>query len=470
MNNLAWDVGWQDLKSHFRRGSGGAALFDVRRAEVLQDHATGRSKGCGVVELATPADAARALAVLQGSLLKGRALFLRGDREDYALGGAGQGCRVYVGNLSWRVGWQDLKDHIVRCLGAYPGLRIKRVEIPTEPRPPEWDEDSVDDHDHHDHEDEGDDHNNSETQETAGAGGEGELHQHRQGRRKKKRQGWNKRGRSLGYGLVTFESAADATRAIVELNDTELKGRLIFLREDREAEAAAAVAFFGQLSTQPLGARPIGGQSSNGGRGNGGHGNGSGLEGGQPWLTGRIGGNSVATHQHHYHQYFQPYQQYEQYEYPQQHQQQLQQHQYEQYQYQYQQQQYHHYSSGVQHTTFRPPLVSAAFGATEPAATHGPSGCGVGVGVVGRQCFVGNLSPATTWRALKDHIQRHMPSGGSGLERVEVLMFPNGESRRCGTARFASSALATQAILHLKDTVLDGLCLTVREDRQAAGR
>jgi len=42
-------------------------------------------------------------------------------------------------------------------------------------------------------------------------------------------------GKSKGCGLVTFESAGDASRAINELTDSELDGRPIFVREDREA-------------------------------------------------------------------------------------------------------------------------------------------------------------------------------------------------------------------------------------------
>ena len=42
-------------------------------------------------------------------------------------------------------------------------------------------------------------------------------------------------GRSKGCGLVTFQNPRDADRAIRELHDTELDGRNIFVREDRDA-------------------------------------------------------------------------------------------------------------------------------------------------------------------------------------------------------------------------------------------
>jgi len=43
-------------------------------------------------------------------------------------------------------------------------------------------------------------------------------------------------GRSKGCGLVEFETAGDAEKAIKELNNTELATRKIFIREDREAK------------------------------------------------------------------------------------------------------------------------------------------------------------------------------------------------------------------------------------------
>ena len=44
-------------------------------------------------------------------------------------------------------------------------------------------------------------------------------------------------GRSKGCGIVSFVSARDAGNAIASLHDSELHGRKIFVREDREATA-----------------------------------------------------------------------------------------------------------------------------------------------------------------------------------------------------------------------------------------
>ena len=85
-----------------------------------------------------------------------------------AVGGAKT---VYVGNLSWDVAWQDLKDHFKQAGD------VAHADIMME----------------------------------------------------------NGTGRSKGCGIVQFSNARDATNAIRMLHDTELNGRLMFVREDREA-------------------------------------------------------------------------------------------------------------------------------------------------------------------------------------------------------------------------------------------
>ncbi|DAZ99241.1 TPA: hypothetical protein N0F65_008108 [Lagenidium giganteum] len=49
-------------------------------------------------------------------------------------------------------------------------------------------------------------------------------------------------GRSKGCGLVEYATFEEAQQAIQELNDTELDGRLIFVREDREPEGGSISA------------------------------------------------------------------------------------------------------------------------------------------------------------------------------------------------------------------------------------
>merc|ERR1719352_1942952 len=84
------------------------------------------------------------------------------------------GHSVYVGNLSWDVSWQDLKDHF-KTVG-----HVTHADVMLEPGTT----------------------------------------------------------RSKGCGLVTFANARDAQTAIQTLHDTDLTGRLIFVREDREGGSA----------------------------------------------------------------------------------------------------------------------------------------------------------------------------------------------------------------------------------------
>ncbi len=184
VGNLAWEVTWKELKDHMKKSE-----CEIVRADILASP-DGRSKGCGIVEFASEEGAKRAL-TLNDSELMGRQIFVREDRESGSgggyytqqtggapsgggggarLGGNGkQDCRVYVGNLSWDVSWQDLKDHM-RSAGE-----VSFAEVMTQPD-----------------------------------------------------------GRSKGCGVVEYESAEDAKQAIDTLNDSELKGRMIFVREDRE--------------------------------------------------------------------------------------------------------------------------------------------------------------------------------------------------------------------------------------------
>jgi len=176
VGNLSWDVAWQDLKDHMR--SEGDVVF----AEVMTEP-SGRSKGCGIVEYATPEEAQNAITNLTDTELKGRMIFVREDRETASGGGGGggggggntgggnhrQSASVYVGNLAFETSWQDLKDHM-RGAG-----NVDQANVLT-----------------------GED------------------------------------GRSKGCGIVLYQRPQDAQRAIRELHNSELHGRPILVREDRE--------------------------------------------------------------------------------------------------------------------------------------------------------------------------------------------------------------------------------------------
>jgi RNA recognition motif-containing protein len=234
VGNLAFSVGWQDLKDFFRERIG-----EVSRVEIIS-YPSGRSKGCAIVEFASVEDAARAINECSNEEIQGRKIFLREDREEkgfstrgqaypgfqpqyqgrggamaggyqrgpsiynqaarggfaprgrggYAGGAAGQyqadpsyqrgpppptgnndGTQVYVGNLPWRTSWQELKD-----LGAQFG-DVHRSDVATD----------------------------------------------------------RFTGRSKGFGTLKFASPEAAQAAIEALNDSEFQGRKIVVRLDNYA-------------------------------------------------------------------------------------------------------------------------------------------------------------------------------------------------------------------------------------------
>eukprot|EP00667_Euglena_gracilis_P026068 EG_transcript_31056 len=87
VGNLSYKTTWQDLKDHMKKAG------DVLHADILLDR-TDRPSGGGIVEFATAQDAARAVRSLQDTVLDGRPIFLREDREDTSIGGSGRTGRV----------------------------------------------------------------------------------------------------------------------------------------------------------------------------------------------------------------------------------------------------------------------------------------------------------------------------------------------------------------------------------------
>lgn len=162
VGNLSWATSWQELKDHMRDAG------EVQYAKILQDR-EGRSKGCGIVEFTEVEGAKDAIEKLTDSELKGRKIFVREDREDGKRGGGGgggeggeraprpnrggggdraasgggggdgdkddsqgggepgtepePGSQLFIGNLSWETGWQELKDHF-RTIGE-----VERADV-----------------------------------------------------------------------------------------------------------------------------------------------------------------------------------------------------------------------------------------------------------------------------------------------------------------------------------------------------
>uniref|UniRef100_A0A7S4IV91 RRM domain-containing protein n=1 Tax=Odontella aurita TaxID=265563 RepID=A0A7S4IV91_9STRA len=401
VGNLSWETTWRELKDHMKTTG-----CEVTRADVLCSP-DGRSKGCGIIEFETAEGAQRAVLTLNDTELMGRQIFVREDREEgsgggyytqqthtggggtgaggtgggggrYASGGDAQTRRVYVGNLSWDVAWQDLKDHM-RNAGEVVFAEVMK------------------EHD----------------------------------------------GRSKGCGIVEFATAAEAEEAISTLTDTELKGRMIFVREDRE-------------TTSGGGGGGGGGAVFGGFQGRGGGGGTSVYVGNLAYETswqdlkdhmrkagnvdqanilqgedGRSKGCGIVRYQRP--------------------------------------QEASRAIRELQNTmlTGRPIFVRED---REQGSHHHGGGVGVGGGgggghsrvAAGCQLWVGNLSWDTSWRELKDHFRQC-----GDVERAEVMEGPDGQSRGFGTVRFYRQRDAANAIQRLNGVELQGRVLEVKIDGKA---
>ncbi|KAL2024793.1 hypothetical protein VTK56DRAFT_5614 [Thermocarpiscus australiensis] len=205
VGNLSYDVKWHHLKDFMRQAG------EVLYADVLM-LPNGMSKGCGIVEYATREQAQQAVQQLSNQNLMGRLVYVREDREaeprfgppggasrggfgggmggGYGAGGfntgmvGGGGRQIYVSNLPYTVGWQDLKDLFRQA--ARTGAVI-RADVHVGPD-----------------------------------------------------------GRSKGSGIVVFETPEDARNAIQQFNGYDWQGRLLEVREDRFAGAGMAAGGYGR--------------------------------------------------------------------------------------------------------------------------------------------------------------------------------------------------------------------------------
>ncbi len=85
VGNLGFDVTNKDLEELF------AQAGVCESAAVITDRATGQSRGFGFVEMASNADAQKAIQQFDGQEFKGRALKVNEAREQQSRGGGGSG-------------------------------------------------------------------------------------------------------------------------------------------------------------------------------------------------------------------------------------------------------------------------------------------------------------------------------------------------------------------------------------------
>ncbi|KAJ3029627.1 hypothetical protein HDV00_009522 [Rhizophlyctis rosea] len=313
VGNLPFSVGWQDLKDLFRDAG------TVVRADVASTP-TGRSRGFGTVLFATAEDAQNAISTFNNYEWHGRKIEVREDRavaggapgnagaaaapaygaplaaqpqQSYSGGGgfAGNASNgevniraLYVGNLPYSVGWQDLKD-LFRNAG-----NVVRADIPTD-----W------------------------------------------------------QNRSKGFGTVVMSTVEEARKATAMYAGFEWNGRRLDVREDRTY-----------------------------------------VEGAQP-------------------------------------------------------------RSAPQNNNYSAPSYGA------------PAAAGAGASAAGRQLFVGNLPFTVQWQELKDMFRE-----AGNVQRADVTQDQQGRSRGYGQVLMATVDEAQNAIKLLNGREVQGRTIEVREDKFAS--
>ncbi|KAF5022776.1 hypothetical protein F66182_5191 [Fusarium sp. NRRL 66182] len=214
VGNLSYDVKWHHLKD-FMRQAGEVLFADV----LLLPNGMSKVGFIAIVEYATREQAQQAVAQLSNQNLMGRLVYVREDREAEprfigatggnrggfgggmpgggfnpgyggsapgggASGAGGGGRQIYVANLPFNVGWQDLKDLFRQAVrnGA-----VIRADVHIGPD-----------------------------------------------------------GRPKGSGIVVFESPDDARNAIQQFNGYDWQGRVLEVREDRYAGSGPGMGFGGR--------------------------------------------------------------------------------------------------------------------------------------------------------------------------------------------------------------------------------
>ncbi|PWY88483.1 RNA-binding domain-containing protein [Aspergillus heteromorphus CBS 117.55] len=242
VGNLSYDVKWHHLKD-FMRQAGEVIFADV----LLLPNGMSKVGANAIVEYATRDQAQNAVNTLSNQNLMGRLVYVREDREPEPrftggpsrgdFGGPGRGGfgggfgggpggppgasgrQLYVSNLPFNVGWQDLKDLFRQA--AQQGAVI-RADVHTDAT-----------------------------------------------------------GRPKGSGIVAFESPEDARNAIQQFNGYDWQGRALEVREDRFAGAGPGFGGRGGGFGGGFGGRG-GGFGGRGGFGGGRGGFGGGFRGGFP--------------------------------------------------------------------------------------------------------------------------------------------------------------------------------------------
>ena len=273
VGNLSWETTWQQLKDHMR------SVGNVVHADVLKRR-DGKSSGAGIVEYESFREAKRAIRELNDTEIDGRNILVREDREgsdgakrNSSRGGGSDAKRVFVGNLSWDVSWQDLKDHMRKAGNVVHADVLKRrdgkssgagiVEYENVRQAKRAIEELTDtdlngrmifvreDREGGSSSSGGGSSRGGDSRSRGGRGSNSkrvfvgnlswdvswqDLKDHMRKAGDVVHADVLKRrdGKSSGGGIVEYATAREAKNAMAELNDTDLNGRMIFVREDRE--------------------------------------------------------------------------------------------------------------------------------------------------------------------------------------------------------------------------------------------
>ncbi|KAJ3099877.1 hypothetical protein HDU97_002706 [Phlyctochytrium planicorne] len=329
VGNLPFVVGWQDLKDLFRETG------NVIRADVAIGP-NGKSRGFGTVLLSTAEEANAAIAAFNNYEWHGRKIEVREDRAVASAGGLHHGSNgahpkidgqasnvplpgtssdasslntraLYVGNLPYSIGWQDLKD-LFRNAGG-----VVRADIPADYQ-----------------------------------------------------------GKSKGFGTVVMNTVDEARKAVVLYNGYELNGRRIEVREDRTHFEPGAAR--GPTPNKP----------------------------------------HTDNHHHHHHGGFQGGNL--------------------------------GHSSSFSHNS-GPSAVSSISSAP----------------IAGRVLFVGNLPFTVQWQELKDHFRQY-----GSVQRADIANDNQGKSRGYGQIVMSTPEEAAAAIKAVNNTEFQGRLIEVREDKYSA--
>lgn len=208
VGNLDWGVESEELEEHMKTAG------TVVSAEVMKGY-DGRSKGCAIVEFSSEEEAQNAIKTLTDTKLKDRMIFVREDREIVGGGKGGRGGRGGRGGKTFggpKVGGgsgggggdvaagetadEDADDEDGTTRGSC-SVFVGNLAYETS-----WQD--LKDH-----------------MRAAGNVDTASIIT-------------DNKERSKGCGIVVYQRPQDAARAMKDLQNTELDGRNIFVREDRE--------------------------------------------------------------------------------------------------------------------------------------------------------------------------------------------------------------------------------------------